>query len=308
MEREIDQPQGAVGEQLRALFQTMRPRQWLPKNGIIFASLVLSEAGLALQPGAIARATFAFVLFSLLSSAAYLFNDLLDIEKDRAHPHKRHRPLPSGRLSPALARSAMFVLLAIALAGSLLLGLTFTLVGALYIVNNLAYNLRIKRLVILDVFSIAAGFVLRALAGAVAVGVPVSPWLYVLTVLLSLFLGISKRRHELLLLEEGRGAFRHVLTEYTAPMLEEMLSVVTASTVIAYSIYTFSAESLPANHSMMLTIPFVIYGIFRYLYLVHSGRDAPPDEMLLADRPLILTIVLWGLTVLALLYGSTLTA
>ena len=289
--------------QLKGLLRTMRPKQWIPKNGIVFASLVLSEKGLLLQPEAILRATAAFMIFVMISSVAYILNDIIDIEKDRTHPSKRNRPLPSGQLSVSTALLAMVALLLLALTSAFNVTLLFGAVVLLYFVNNIFYNFALKKMVILDVFSIAAGFVLRALGGALAVDVEVSPWLYLLTVLFSLFLGISKRRHEILLLNEGRGAFRQVLTQYSAPMLEEMLSVVTASTVIAYSIYTFSAESMPDNHSMMLTIPFVIYGIFRYLYLVHSGADAPPDEMLLKDKPMIVTICLWMVTVLIILYG-----
>lgn len=288
-------------EQLRALIETMRPKQWV-KNAIVFGGLVFSEAGLALHPDAILRAVAAFLIFCLMSSAAYILNDLKDIEKDRAHPTKRNRPLASGRLAQGSAQLALLLLLAGGLSAAYLLTPPFALVALLYILNNLLYNWLLKSMVILDVFSIAAGFVLRAVGGAVAVDVYISPWLYVLTVLLSLFLGISKRRHELHLLEEGSGAFRQVLTEYSAPMLEEMLNVVTASTVIAYSIYTFTAPNLPENHTMMLTIPFVIYGIFRYLYLVHSGRDSTPDEMLLKDRPLLITIFLWGISVIFILY------
>ena len=289
--------------QLKGLLRTMRPKQWIPKNGIVFASLVLSEKGLLLQPEAILRATAAFMIFVMISSVAYILNDIIDIEKDRTHPTKRNRPLPSGQLSVSTALLAMVALLLLALTSAFNVTLLFGAVVLLYFVNNIFYNFALKKMVILDVFSIAAGFVLRALGGALAVDVEVSPWLYVLTVLFSLFLGISKRRHEILLLNEGRGAFRQVLTQYSAPMLEEMLSVVTASTVIAYSIYTFSAESMPDNHTMMLTIPFVIYGIFRYLYLVHSGADAPPDEILLKDKPMIVTICLWMVTVLIILYG-----
>lgn len=289
--------------QLRGLVKTMRPQQWIPKNAIVFAALVLSESGLALNPEAILRGFAAFVVFALISSCAYILNDLLDIEKDRAHPTKRNRPLPSGLLAPGTAWGALAVFLATSLISAFFISPWFAVIVALYFINNIAYSTTVKNMVILDVFSIAAGFVLRAMGGAVAIGVPISPWLYILTALLSLFLGISKRRHEVHLLKEGSGSFRKVLNDYSVPMLEEMLNVVTASTVIAYSIYTFVAESLPENHAMMLTIPFVVYGIFRYLYLVHSGQDAPPDEMLLKDRPLIATVVLWGISVLLILYG-----
>jgi 4-hydroxybenzoate polyprenyltransferase len=301
MQQEMQKSRTLPAEQFKALLELMRPKQWT-KNVIVFAALVFSEEGLALHPEAILRAGAAFVIFCLISSTAYILNDLQDIEKDRAHPAKRHRPLPSGRLSPSAARYVGLLLFVLSVSGAFLLHPVFGGVVLLYIVNNMFYNAFVKNMVILDVFSIAAGFVLRAVGGAVVIAAPISPWLYVLTVLLSLFLGISKRRHELHLLEDGRGAFRKVLDDYSAPMLEEMLSVVTASTVIAYSIYAFTAESLPDNHSMMLTIPFVIYGIFRYLYLVHRGKDAPPDEMLLKDRPLLISIALWGISVILILY------
>ena len=302
MEQDVDRPTLPLTGQLGALLKTMRPHQWV-KNLLVFAGLVLSERGLLLESDAILRTVIAFAFFCLASSAVYILNDLQDIEKDRAHPTKRNRPLAAGTLSTTVARGAIALLGGIALVGGVLLTPAFGLVVLLYVLNNVLYNLVLKNLVILDVFSIAAGFVLRAVGGAVVVGVPISPWLYVLTVLFSLFLGVSKRRHELLLLEEGRGSFRRVLQEYNAPMLEEMLSVVTASSLIAYSLYTFTADNLPENHAMMLTIPFVVYGIFRYLYLVHSGRDAPPDEMLFSDPPLIIAIILWGLSVILILYG-----
>jgi 4-hydroxybenzoate polyprenyltransferase len=301
MQQEMQKSRTLPAEQFKALLELMRPRQWT-KNAIVFAALVFSEEGLALNLEAFLRAGAAFVIFCLISRTAYILNDLQDIEKDRAHPTKRRRPLPSGRLSLSAARYAGLLLLVFSVSSAFLLQPVFGGVVLLYIVNNMVYNAFLKNMVILDVFSIAAGFVLRAVGGAVVVAAPISPWLYMLTVLLSLFLGISKRRHELHLLEDGRGAFRKVLNDYSAPMLEEMLSVVTASTVIAYSIYAFTAESLPDNHSMMLTIPFVIYGIFRYLYLVHTGKDAPPDEMLLKDRPLLISIALWGISVILILY------
>ncbi len=302
MQRGFERTPVIAIDQARALLETMRPKQWV-KNLIVFGGLVFSDAGLALEPAAIGRAVMAFLIFCLMSSTAYILNDLQDIEKDRAHPTKRERPLPSGRLPIPIARGALLGFLLISLSSAFALHPLFGVTVLLYIVNNILYNLTLKSKAILDVFSIATGFVLRAVSGAVVIGVAISPWLYVLTALFSLFLGISKRRHELHLLEGGRGAFRQVLMEYNAPMLEEMLSVVTASTVIAYSIYTFTAPSLPANHAMMLTIPFVIYGIFRYLYLVHSGKDAPPDELLLRDRPLLVSIALWGLAVILILYG-----
>lgn len=282
------------------LAQALRPRQW-SKNGIIFAGIVFS--GRALDPQSIWRAVLAFALYCFLSSVVYLINDIADRESDRSHPVKRYRPIASGRLSVGAAATAAAVLAALSLAGSLLLGPTFVLLSVAYVVLNVAYSWKLKHEVILDVFCVAGGFVLRAVAGAVAVSVPISPWLYVCTVLLALFLGLSKRRYELLVLEDGAASTRRTLDAYTTELVEEMLAVVTSSTVIAYALYTFFADNVPRDHSMMLTIPFVLYGLFRYLYLVHTQRGAGnPDEVLLRDVPLIVSIGLWGLTSLVILY------
>ena len=179
--------------QLRGLVKTMRPQQWIPKNAIVFAALVLSESGLALNPDAILRGFAAFAVFALISSCAYILNDLLDIEKDRAHPTKRNRPLPSGQLAPSTAWAALALFLITSLVSAFFVSPWFALIVALYFINNIAYSTTVKNMVILDVFSIAAGFVLRAMGGAVAINVPISPWLYILTALFVLFLGISKR-------------------------------------------------------------------------------------------------------------------
>ncbi len=288
--------------QLGALVETMRPKQWA-KNLILFVGLIFSDDRLLFHLPSLGRTVVAFFLFCLLSSSVYILNDLTDIEKDRKHPVKRHRPLPSGRLAPRVAQAALVAELAAALGGSFLLGPAFGLVALIYLVINIAYSFSLKNVVILDVFTIAAGFVLRAVAGAVVIGVAISPWLYVVTILLALFLAIGKRRHELLLLEEGRGAHRRVLEEYSAPLLDDMLSVVMASTVIAYSLYTFTAENLPDNHAMMLTVPVALYGLFRYLYLIHRrNAGGAPEEVLFQDRPLLAAILVWGLMVIVILY------
>lgn len=287
--------------QVRGILATMRPKQWT-KNVIIFAGLVFSDDRLLLQPVPFLKSLAAFVVFCLLSSAIYIMNDLADIEKDRAHPTKRDRPLPSGRLHGRVARAALLALLAVTLPGAFALNPAFGMVVLVYVANNLVYNLALKNMVLLDVFSIAAGFVLRAIAGAVVISVVISPWLYVLTLLLALFLGFSKRRHELLLLQDGRGSHRRVLDDYSPQLLEEMRNIVTASTIIAYALYTFTAPNLPKNHAMMLTIPFALYGLFRYLYITHEDGGASPDELLLRDKPLLITVILWGLTVIAILY------
>ena len=291
-----------VWSQLTALLETMRPKQWA-KNLILFVGLIFSDDRLLFHLPSLTRSVLAFLLFCLLSSCIYILNDLTDIEKDRNHPVKRHRPLPSGRLRPRVAQVALVGGLAVALTGAFRLGVGFGLVGLAYFLINIAYSFYLKNVVIVDVFTIAAGFVLRAVAGAVVIGVAISPWLYVVTILLALFLAIGKRRHELILLENGSGAHRRVLEEYTAPLLDDMLSVVMASTVIAYSLYTFTAKNLPPNHAMMLTIPVALYGLFRYLYLIHrKNAGGAPEEVLFQDKPLLAAILLWGVMVVGILY------
>ncbi|RME11747.1 MAG: decaprenyl-phosphate phosphoribosyltransferase [Ardenticatenia bacterium] len=288
--------------QMMALLETMRPKQWT-KNLVIFAGLVFSDDRLLLSPPAVLTSVAAFGLFCLLSSAVYILNDLADIEKDRQHPVKRHRPLPSGRLKRSVAIISVVLLFGTLIPCAFWLQKWFGVAALAYVLNNLAYTFILKNIVLLDVFSIAAGFVLRAMAGAFVIEAPISPWLYVVTILLALFLAISKRRHELILLQQNRGSHRRVLEEYTEELLDEMLSVVTASTVIAYSLYTFTAQNLPDNHAMMLTIPFALYGLFRYLYLIHrKNLGGAPEEALLQDKPLMVTILLWGVLVISILY------
>ncbi|MBI4507143.1 MAG: decaprenyl-phosphate phosphoribosyltransferase [Chloroflexi bacterium] len=282
------------------LLVSVRPRQWT-KNLIVYVGLIfalrLTELPL------LVRATWAFVAFCALSSAIYLLNDVLDRERDRQHPLKCRRPIAMGKLRPppALAAALLLALLGIVVAGAL--GGGFLALAAAYIGVMLVYNVWLKRVVLLDVFAIAAGFVLRAAAGAVAVGVPISPWLYVCTTLGALFIGFGKRRHELTLLADEAEEHRSVLREYTPAFLDVLIAVVSGSAVVAYSLYTFSAENLPRNHAMMLTIPFLLYGTFRYLYLIHL-RDAggSPEEILLRDRPLLANIALWLVVAVLILY------
>ncbi|MBI3969453.1 MAG: decaprenyl-phosphate phosphoribosyltransferase, partial [Chloroflexi bacterium] len=275
-------------------------RQWT-KNGVIFVGLIFSRN--LFDPRQFATVLAAFVLFCAISSAMYLFNDLADLERDREHPIKRFRPLASGALSQRLARIIACGLLAGALTLSLALQLEFGLFTLLYVGLMFAYNGYLKHQVILDVLTIAGGFVIRAVAGSIVINVPVSPWLYVVTILGALFLGFSKRRHELILLENRATAHRRILQEYTLEFLNQMITIVTASAVMAYSLYTFSADNLPKNHAMMLTIPFLLYGIFRYLYLIHlKNAGGSPEEVLLGDRPLSVNIGLWLLTSVLILY------
>lgn len=285
---------------LKSLLITMRPKQWI-KNLLIFTALIFAEKLFELQ--LLARTIIAFVLFCFISSSVYLINDLADMEKDRRHPIKCKRPLASGQLEPSLAIAAAVALTVASLLGSFSLSPPFGLTALAYLLIMIAYSLALRDIVIVDALTLALGFVLRAVAGAVVIAVPISPWLYVCTTLLSLFLVLGKRRHELILLRDGADEHRAILREYTPHLLDEMIAIVTSAAVMAYSLYTFSAPNLPPNHSMMLTIPFVLYGIFRYLYLIHvKNKGGSPEEILLKDLPLIVAIALWGIAAVAILY------
>jgi 4-hydroxybenzoate polyprenyltransferase len=290
--------------QFVALLRTMRPKQWV-KNGFIFVPLVFDRK---LFDVPYALATLAgFGLLCLVTSAVYLINDLVDIEADRAHPAKRNRPLPSGQLSKGLATGAAIALPVIALPLAYLLEPVFAAILAAYLIIQIAYSFWLKQIVLIDVMTIASGFLLRV-AGGVALVAPVmrfSPWLYIFTTMLALFMGFGKRRQELTLLQENANNHRAILDEYTIALLDEMIMIVTTATILTYALYTFSAEGLPENHAMMLTIPFVMYGIFRYLYLIHVwGVGGAPDEIALRDRPIQATVVLWGIMVVLVLYMS----
>lgn len=286
---------------LSGLLKTLRPKQWT-KNSFIFAALVFDLKLFQGEP--FIRTILGFVLLCLISGTVYLINDLVDIEKDRQHPTKRNRPLASGQLPVHLAVMTAIILPALALPLSFWLDLNFGIIVTGYLLLQIAYSFWLKNVVIVDVLTIAAGFVLRVAGGVVLVAATrFSPWLYVVTVLMALFLGLGKRREELTLLKNQATNARAVLREYNLPFLDQMIAVVTTGTIITYAFYTFSASHLPANHLMMLTIPFVIYGIFRYLYVIHvQGNGGAPDEVLLTDRPLQISIALFGLTVIAILY------
>lgn len=292
---------------LTALLRTMRPKQWLTKNIFIFAAVVFDSK--LFVPGPfferpLGRTLIGFALLCLISSTIYIVNDIADVEADRRHPKKKHRPIPSGQLPIPIAWGAAIAIGLFTLAASFALNVTFGIIIVIYAVINLAYSFRLKHIVIVDVLIVAAGFVLRVAAGVALVNVVrFSPWLYMCMALLALFLGFAKRRQEIVLLNDGAIGSRAILEEYNLAFLDGMLNVVMACTVIAYSLYTFLAEGLPPNHTMMLTIPFVLYGIFRYLYLVHvRGEIAPPDEVALKDRPLQIDLALWALCVLVILY------
>lgn len=287
------------------LIKEMRPVQWT-KNGLLFIVLIFALPQL-IAPGAppltttILRAFAGFALFCLFSSSIYIINDLRDRERDRLNPRTAKRPIASGALKPGIALAVVVVMLPVTFVLSYLLSPWFALAGAIYIAKDLGYSFGLKHVVIIDVFLIAAGFTIRAVAGALAIGVTISPWLYVVTTLGALFLGLNKRKHEILLLNTDAGSHRKVLDEYSPALIEEMLAVITATTVMAYALYTFTADNLPPrlreNHLMMLTVPFALYGIFRYLYLVYQkDQGSTPEEVLIHDRPLLICIILWGLT------------
>jgi 4-hydroxybenzoate polyprenyltransferase len=285
------------------LLKTMRPRQWT-KNGFVFFALVFDKQLFHLP--ALLHTLAGFALFCLISSAVYIFNDLADIEADRQHPEKKNRPLPSGQLSQGAAWTAGILLVILAVGLGWLLEPAFAAVVALYFLINLAYSRWLKHVPILDVLILAAGFVLRVHAGVTLITVQrFSPWLYVVTTLGALYLGFGKRRSELSLLAHGAGTHRKALEGYTLPLLDQYITIVSAATILAYSLYTFSAPNLPDNHAMMLTIPFIAYIIFRYLYLIQVTHQAgAPEEVLLTDRPMQIAIALFGLAVIAIFYLS----
>lgn len=301
------------------LLREMRPKEWI-KNVFIFAAIAFARnpttgAPLWQEVDRLLIVAVAFVLFCMAASAIYLINDLVDIEKDRAHPKKRNRPLASGRLSPAIAKVAAAVLLLIALPGAFLLdyapgqslrhNLDFGLVLVGYVlIQGIAYSYYLKNVVILDIFTIAAGFVLRAVAGALVLDILITYWLLMCMGLLALFLGLAKRRAELVLLENGAGEHRRILDEYSLPMLDQMISIITAATIIAYTLFTTTAETLPRKPFpiMLVTVPVVIYLIFRYLYLMYKhGEGGSPADLIIKDIPFIVAGGIWCVLVLAIL-------
>lgn len=283
------------------LIKTMRPKQW-SKNVFVLAALIF-DGKLFVAPFLV-KSLLAFALFCAISSAVYLVNDLVDMEKDRQHPAKRERPLAAGELSPIVALVAAILLVVVSLPIAYSLDRGFAAVAAAYLVMMTVYSFWLKNIVLVDVLAVAAGFVLRVMAGVLLVNTArFSPWLYLCMVFLALFIAISKRRHELVLLDKQANAHRSIFDEYNLPLLDEMTRLVTACAAMAYSLYTFSAPNLPQNHAMMLTVPFVLYGLFRYMYLVHvKNQGGEPEELVLKDRPLLLTVGLWGVMVVAILY------
>jgi len=286
---------------LRLLVKSMRPRQW-PKNIFIFAALGFDRQILHLD--ALLRTAGGFVLLCLASGVVYLINDVADRNQDRLHPDKRKRPIAAGEISVALALAVSAVLgpLSVALAFLLNPVLGWLVFG--YLLLNLAYSFALKHVPIVDALTVAAGFVIRVAAGVTLIEVErFSPWLYVCTILLALYISFGKRRAELALLVDEASNHRRVLDGYTLPLLDSYIQIVSAATIVAYSLYTFSAPNLPANHSMMLTVPFVVYSIFRYLYLIQVEKaGGAPEEIVMMDRPLQAGVVLWAVSAMGILY------
>lgn len=301
---EIAQPQ--ISQLPKYLLLAMRPRQWI-KNVFVFAGIVFANEPLLGDLRNVVQVLAAFMLWCIVASSVYLINDLVDIRKDREHPKKRYRPLASGHLAPAAAITAVLIFLSIGLPIAWSIKHSLGMVLAFYVLMQLAYSFHLKHVVIVDVFIIAAGFVLRTVSGAVVIDVPISSWLLICTGLLALFLALAKRRHEMVLLESGAGTHRRVLEDYSTELVQEMISIVTASTIIAYILYTLEPTNphIPREPFplMLVTVPFVVYAIFRYLYLVYKKDEGgSTEEMLLKDWPMLIDVMLWGATVLGILY------
>lgn len=286
---------------LSALITTMRPRQWT-KNLFVYVPLFFDRKVTDLP--SVLAATGAFILLCLMSSAVYIMNDLADIESDREHPTKKNRPLPSGQLNPRVAAVAAAVLAIFSLVAGYFISPELSLILLLYLVVQVAYTFWLKHVVLLDAIAIAAGFILRIAAGVVVIEVErFSPWLYVFGGFLALFMALGKRRHELILLGGDAANHRAILDDYSVQLIDSLQFVVMTTAVVAYSLYTFLAEGVPENHVMMLTIPFVVYGIFRYLYLIQIRHEGgAPEEILLRDRALQIDLLLYGVVAFVALY------
>ena len=281
----------------------MRPRQW-SKNLILFAALIFSQS--LFQLTMLRDNIIAFIIFCFLSGSVYTLNDLIDLEQDRNHPKKSKRPLASGKLKPSTAIISGIILVTLSLISAFCLNTNFAWIALSYFILQIAYSTLLKHIVILDVLTVSAGFVLRAIAGGEVIEVPISSWLLICTILLALFLALGKRRHELILLEENAVNHRKILYEYSPGLLDQMISVATASTVIGYALYTMSAETVKKfqTDNLKYTIPFVLYGIFRYLYLIHQRQEGgSPEKILLNDKPLIINIILYLFTIWLFIYA-----
>jgi 4-hydroxybenzoate polyprenyltransferase len=286
---------------LLEIFKSLRPQQWI-KNLFIFAPIIFSRH--FLERPLVLKTAAAFAAFCLVSSAHYIFNDIRDLEEDRRHPIKSKRPLAAGRLKKGPAVAAMLLLAVVGLGGAAALSMPFFYISLGYLVLQVLYSIKLKHVVILDIFVVAAGFVIRVVAGGLVIGVTISSWLLICTMLLALFLAMSKRRHELVLLEGEAENHRPILKEYTTYLLDQMISVVTASTLVAYCLYTISEETVArfGTKNLILTVPFVLYGIFRYLYLIHQKDEGgSPEHLILKDKPLLIDIFLWVASALLIL-------
>ena len=300
---EIEQPVGfRLSQNLSGLIIEMRPPEWA-KNLLVFSGVIFSKS--LTDPLNLWTSFLGFAVFCCASSSVYLFNDICDLEADREHPVKRNRPLASGTLNLNLARLAMVVLFTIATIGALWLSHAFAIVIAVYLTLCLAYSLKLKDVVILDVIIISTGFVLRAISGAVLIGVEVSEWLVLCTSMVALLVGFGKRRHELVLLEESAGNHRRSLSDYSTGFLDSIMAICAGAALITYALYTRADETVARVGSrwMIITIPFVVYGIFRYLFLIHKRRGGgDPVQILFRDRPTLLNLLLWILTVGIVIY------
>lgn len=286
---------------IKAIIKSLRIKQWI-KNTFVLAALIFDRQ--LTNRDATIRTFYGVFLFCLISSSVYLLNDVMDIEVDKKHPIKKLRPIASGELPISLAIIIALFLIVFSLFFSYLLSPLFALIGLIYFSVNILYSKWLKKIPIIDVLIIALGFVLRVGAGVTLISIErFSPWLYVVTTLGALYIGFGKRRAELSLLKSEANKHRSVLDGYSIPYLDQLITIVSSTTIIAYSLYTFSAPNLPKNHLMMLTIPFVLYGIFRYLYLIQvKDCGGSPEEILLSDRPLQLCILLWGLSIMCIFY------
>ena len=278
------------------LIRQMRPKQWT-KNLLVFAALIFSYEMISIEN--VGKSIAGFFLFSFVASCVYILNDFVDREADQKHPVKRYRPMASGALNPYVALGTGAVLLIGSLAASYALNPLLPVLLLFYFVLNVCYSFKLKHVVIIDIMIIAAGFVLRAIAGGLVINVPFTPWFLICTMLLSLFLAISKRRHELVLLEANKGTHRKVLESYSPALLDQLNSIVTTATIISYSLFTFTSRS---NTYLMWTIPLVIYGIFRYLYLIHmEDKGGSPEKVLFEDKHILFTVILYVISVVVIL-------
>ncbi len=289
---------------VKGIARSARPKQWI-KNFFILAPLIFSQNLFAIP--LLVKSVIAFVAFCFLSSSLYILNDIRDLDEDKHHPVKSKRPLASGEINRSQAWLAFgLLLIASVIVSFLFLNRNFMMALLIYVVLQFGYSFGLKHVVILDVFIVAAGFIIRVIAGGFAINVHISSWLLICTLLLALFLALSKRRHEMVLLGKEAANHRPILEEYSPYLLDQMIAVVTASTIIAYCLYTFSEETMTrfGTHELIYTVPFVLYGIFRYLYLIHrKSEGGSPETLIIKDKPLLLDVFLWVVTVVMIVYG-----